>query len=59
VGKDPLGIVATLVYIACQLKGENITQKEIVAVAGISTMTIRNRKRELTQKLGLRGVQNK
>jgi transcription initiation factor TFIIB len=56
VSKDPLGIVAALVYIACQLKGENITQKEIAVVAGISTMTIRNRKSELAQKLGLRGV---
>jgi transcription initiation factor TFIIB len=57
VGKDPLGIVATLVYIACQLKSVNVTQKEIAAVSGISVMTIRNRKRELTQKLCLRDFQ--
>jgi transcription initiation factor TFIIB len=57
-GKDPLGIVATLVYIACQLKSVNVTQKEIAAVAGISVMTIRNRKRELIKKLSLREFQD-
>jgi len=52
-GKDPIGIAATVLYIACQLKGEKITQKTIAAAANVTEVTIRNRKRELMKKLKL------
>jgi transcription initiation factor TFIIB len=52
-GKDPLGIAATLLYIACQLKGEKMTQMDIAAAAGVTEVTIRNRKKELMEKLDL------
>jgi transcription initiation factor TFIIB len=52
-GKDPMGIAATVLYIACQLKGEKITQKDIAAAAGVTEVTIRNRKKELIEKLNL------
>ncbi|MCW3997083.1 MAG: transcription initiation factor IIB [Candidatus Bathyarchaeota archaeon] len=52
-GKDPVGMAAAVLYIACQLKGENVTQEKIAKVAGVSEVTVRNRKRELCKKLGL------
>jgi len=52
-GKDPLGIAATMLYIACRLKGEKMTQMDIAAAAGVTEVTIRNRKKELTEKLGI------
>lgn len=50
-GKDPLGIAATVLYIACQLKGEKMTQMDIAAAAGVTEVTIRNRKKDLMEKL--------
>jgi len=52
-GKDPTGIAATVLYIACQLKGKKVTQQDIAAVANITEVTIRNRKKELMKKLNL------
>jgi len=53
-GKDPLGMVSALLYIACQLKGQATTQKEIANAAGVTEVTLRNRKKELEGKLGLK-----
>jgi len=50
-GKDPLGIAATVLYIACQLKGEKMTQMDIAAAAGVTEVTVRNRKKDLMEKL--------
>jgi transcription initiation factor TFIIB len=58
-GKDPVGVVAALLYIACQLKGENITQKEIAEAAGTTEVTIRNRRKEVIENLDLREFKNK
>lgn len=55
-GKDPLGLVSALLYIACQLKGENVTQQEIAKAAGVTEVTLRNRKRELVNGLGLKNL---
>jgi len=46
-GKDPLGIAAAVLYIVCQLKGEKMTQMDIAASAGVTEVTIRNRKKNL------------
>jgi len=53
IGKDPTGMAAATLYIACQLKNEKITQKEIAAAASISEVTLRNREKELREKLNL------
>ena len=53
-GKDPVGVAAAVLYIACQLEGENVTQKEIAEAAGITEVTVRNRKKGIVKKLGLR-----
>jgi transcription initiation factor TFIIB len=46
-GKHPVGIAASALYAAGQLTGEDIVQREISAVTDVSTVTIRNRYREL------------
>jgi transcription initiation factor TFIIB len=52
-GKDPVGVAAAVLYLACQSQGENATQKEIAEAAGITEVTLRNRKKELVKKLDL------
>jgi len=55
-GKDPLGIAATMLYIACQLKGEKMTQTDIAYAAGVTEVTIRNRKKDIMEKLDFEGA---
>ena len=52
-GKDPLGVAAAAVYIACVMLDYRKTQKEIARVAGVTEVTIRNRYKELREKLNL------
>jgi transcription initiation factor TFIIB len=52
-GKDPVGVASAVLYIACQLEGENVTQKEIAEAAGVTDVTLSNRKKELVKKLDL------
>jgi len=58
-GKDPIGMAATVLYIACQLRNEKITQTDIAAAANVTEVTIRNRKKELVEKLNLKICYNK
>ncbi len=51
-GKDPMGLAAASLYIACQLNNENKTQKAIANAAGVTEVTIRNRYKGLKQALG-------
>jgi len=52
-GRGPTGVAAAAVYIAALLKGEKRTQKQVANVAGVTEVTIRNRYRELKEKLNL------
>jgi len=52
-GKDPAGIAAAAVYIACLLNNEKKTQKEIAIVAGVTEVTVRNRYKEIVKALKL------
>ena len=52
-GKDPVGLATAVLYIACQIKGNLTTQKELAQAAGITEVTLRNRKKELIKKLDL------
>ena len=54
VGKDPLGLAAAALYIACLQGRENTTQKEIAEVAGITEVTVRNRYKSLEKLLHLK-----
>lgn len=50
-GKGPTGVAAAALYIASVLLGERKTQREIAEVAGVTEVTIRNRYKELSEKL--------
>jgi transcription initiation factor TFIIB len=50
-GKDPKGIVAGALYIACKIKGLNLTQQKIAEIVGITEVTLRSRAKELKFKL--------
>ena len=47
-GKSPNGIAAAYLYIATILLGQNIPQRYISEIAGVTEVTIRNRCKELT-----------
>lgn len=50
-GKGPMGIAATVLYIACLNSGEAKTQKDLSIIAGVTEVTIRNRYSELKKYL--------
>lgn len=52
-GRGPAGIAAAALYVASLLNSEKKTQREVADVAGITEVTIRNRYKELLEKLGL------
>ena len=52
-GKNPMGLAATVVYISCMKTGEDITQRDIAQAAGITDVTLRNRFKDLMDKLQL------
>ncbi len=52
-GKGPTGVAAAAIYIAGVLLSENVTQKEVAETAGVTEVTIRNRYKELAEKLDI------
>ncbi len=52
-GKDPMGLAAAALYIACVLNNERRTQKMIADAAGVTEVTIRNRYKGLKKALKL------
>ncbi|MEI7857721.1 MAG: transcription initiation factor IIB [Methanomicrobiales archaeon] len=52
-GKGPTGVAAAAIYIASILGGERRTQREVAEVAGVTEVTIRNRYKELAEKLNI------
>jgi transcription initiation factor TFIIB len=52
-GKGPTGVAAAALYIAAVLEGEKRTQREIADAIGVTEVTIRNRFKELCEKLGI------
>ena len=53
-GKDPKGIVAGALYLACKVKEKKMTQNQIAAVVGVTEVTLRSRYRELVKKLNIK-----
>ena len=47
VGKDPRGMAAAALYMACKVNDEGVTQKDIAYAAGTTEVTLRNRLRDL------------
>ena len=52
-GRGPTGIAAAALYVAALMHGEKKTQREVADVAGVTEVTIRNRYKELLDKLKL------
>jgi transcription initiation factor TFIIB len=52
-GRGPTGVAAAAIYIASVLDGERRTQREVADVAGVTEVTIRNRYKELAEKLDI------
>jgi len=52
-GKDPMGLAAAALYIACVMNDEKRTQKMIADAAGVTEVTIRNRYKGLKEALKL------
>ena len=46
-GKDPMGLAASVLYMACLETNEWVTQKELARTAGVTEVTVRNRCRNL------------
>lgn len=52
-GKDPMGLAAAALYIACLQNNEKKTQKDIAEAAGVTEVTVRNRYKTLKRQLNL------
>jgi len=52
-GKDPMGLAAAALYVACVTNGENKTQRDVAEAAGVTEVTIRNRYKGLKIALNL------
>jgi transcription initiation factor TFIIB len=52
-GKDPMGLAAAALYIACLQSYEKKTQKDIAEAAGVTEVTVRNRYKTLKRQLDL------
>ncbi|MBD3253857.1 MAG: transcription initiation factor IIB [Candidatus Lokiarchaeota archaeon] len=53
-GKDPKGIVAGALYLACKIKKVELTQKAIVDTIGVTEVTLRSRYKEIIKKLKIK-----
>ncbi len=58
-GRGPIGLAAASLYVASLMTGEKRTQREIADVVGVTEVTIRNRYKEIIEKLGLKEVLEK
>ena len=52
-GKEPMGLAAAALYIACLKNHEKKTQKDIAEAAGVTEVTVRNRYKSLKRQLDL------
>jgi transcription initiation factor TFIIB len=50
-GRGPTGIAAAATYVATVLTNERKTQREIAEIANVTEVTIRNRYKELLERL--------
>jgi len=57
-GKDPSGLAAGALYIACKLRKERVSQGSLARTAKVTEVTVRKRKKELKKKLNLKSIKN-
>src|ERR687886_345293 len=53
VGKNPMGLAASVLYMSSLKTGENITQSNLSYAAGVTEVTLRNRYKDLMNRLEL------
>lgn len=53
-GKDPKGLCAGSLYLACKIRGKRISQKDIALLVGVTEVTLRSRYKELITKLNVK-----
>ncbi len=53
-GKDPKGLCAGAIYLACKIKDLELTQQQIVNSIGVTEVTLRSRYKELKNKLKIK-----
>lgn len=53
-GKDPKGLCAGSLYLACKIRGKRISQKDIALLVGVTEVTLRSRYKELINKLNVK-----
>ncbi len=53
-GKGPIGVASAALYIAAVLDGEKKTQREVADAIGVTEVTIRNRYKEIIERLGIK-----
>lgn len=53
-GKDPKGLCAGAIYLACRIKNKELTQQRIVEAVGVTEVTLRSRYKELKNKLKIK-----
>jgi Transcription initiation factor TFIIIB, Brf1 subunit/Transcription initiation factor TFIIB len=46
-GKSPNGIAAAYLYVSSVLLGQNVLQRDVSSIAGVTEVTIRNRCKEI------------
>jgi transcription initiation factor TFIIB len=51
-GKDPSGMAAAAVYMACKANKEKCSQREVAEAAGVSEVTLRERMKDLEAVMG-------
>lgn len=55
-GKGPTGVAAAVIFIASLLEGERKSQREIAEKCKLTEVTIRNRYKEIIERLGLENI---
>jgi len=53
-GKDPKGLCAGALYLACKIRTKRISQKDIAILVGVTEVTLRSRYKELITKLNVK-----
>ena len=53
-GRGPQGVIAAIIYIACETNNEKRTQKDIAEALGVTEVTIRNRYKEIAEEIGVK-----
>jgi transcription initiation factor TFIIB len=53
-GKDPKGLCAGAIYLACRIRNLEVTQQQIVETIGVTEVTLRSRYKDLKTKLKIK-----